>query len=130
MRAEGFDYSKEGAYFITICAGQRGLPFGDVGQLSQLGSLVNEEWRNLPSHFTAIELDAFVVMPDHLHGIVLLSGGVQLSLVIGGFKSGVSRLWGAPVWQRSYFDRVLRNSRELDLARRYIEENPQRWLDR
>jgi REP element-mobilizing transposase RayT len=97
-------------------------------------------------------LDAWIVMPNHLHGIIVLPGAppttalantlprgpkpASLGAAIGGFKSAVSRQVAArnltlvkPLWQRNYFERVIRNDRELAATRRYVADNPSRWHD-
>jgi REP element-mobilizing transposase RayT len=84
----------------------------------------------VPDHFPAVGLDAFVVMPNHVHGIVWLPGAGHappLPVVIGSFKSAVSRLAGEPLWQRSFYDRVIRSDSELRALRQYVTDNPVRW---
>jgi putative transposase len=98
--------------------------------LNQLGRIVAECWRAIPVHFGVIELDEFIVMPNHIHGIVCSTGeghAPPLHLVIESFKSATSRLAGRRLWQRSYYDRVIRNETELHELRKYIGENPLRW---
>jgi len=84
-----------------------------------------------PKHFPNAALDEFVVMPNHLHGIVLLDVGAgharPLPVITGSFKSAVSRQAGFSVWQRSYWDHIIRSEDELNQARRYIADNPSRW---
>jgi putative transposase len=156
IRARDYDYAQNGAYFVTICVAQRLCLFGDVtdGEMryTTIGQVVESAWQNLPHHTPGLILDALVVMPNHLHGIVILPGapstnmlrenmprGPQrrsLGAVVGGFKSAVSRQVSAdnlslirPLWQRNYYERIIRNDRELDSIRRYIEANPARWAD-
>jgi REP element-mobilizing transposase RayT len=96
-------------------------------------------WDEIPRHFPHVELDAFVVMPNHVHGVLLFEDQAgdtgeparagharPLPVVVGSFKSAVSRRLG-PVWQRSYWERVVRSGEELDQIRDYIEDNPLRW---
>ena len=137
-----------------MCCDRRRCLFGDVTegtiQLSAMGRVVEARWHDLPNHTPGLLWDEFVVMPNHLHGIIVLPGSAvenapaskpshgpgpgSLGAVIGGFKSAVSRELGIsglraahPVWQRNYFERVIRNDRELDAIRRYITANPLRW---
>ncbi|QXE90699.1 transposase [Geomonas subterranea] len=160
VRLEGFDYSQNGAYFVTVCAHERQTLFGrlvagDAGvtvELSEAGAAAQSCWLEIPRHFPLVTLDAFIVMPDHLHGILFLSGHEQssgrvrgandysplqgngTSLTVGsvvrGFKIGVTKWFkenqpcADKVWQRSYYEHVIRNDNELDLARQYILENP------
>jgi REP element-mobilizing transposase RayT len=156
IRLRGFDYSQTGAYFVTVCTTRRLCLLGDIEdveeRLSPVGQVVRLRWQNLPRHTPGLTIDAWVVMPNHLHGIVVLSGptvigapGVHplpgpkpgsLGAAIGGFKSAVSREIAAkhlspvrPLWQPSYYERVIRNDQELDAIRRYIADNPLRWDD-
>jgi len=137
LRLPGFDYSQPGAYFVTICTRNRQSVFGDIvnGTIvpSQTGNIVVSSWNAIPIHFPYVVLDAFVVMPNHLHGIPLFTEPVvagharPLPIVIGSFKSAVSRSVGSGIWQRSYWERVLRNENELNLARHSIDDNPCYW---
>jgi putative transposase len=156
VRLKGYDYAEAGAYFITICAQDRGCVFGDIAdgqvRLGPAGEVVRRCWEELPKKYPTIELDAFELMPNHLHGIVGLfplegEGGETpplqgkydvlrptLGQVMGFFKyestRGVNDNWGAPgrrLWQRSYFDHVIRNEQALEAIRQYIETNPLRW---
>jgi putative transposase len=97
---------------------------------NEAGRVVVERWSAIPEHFSAIKLDAFVVMPNHLHGILWLSRAGHappLPLVVGSFKSATSRAVGQPVWQRSFYDRVIRNDSELSALRQYVADNPLKW---
>jgi REP element-mobilizing transposase RayT len=133
-----YDYTSPGAYFVTVCARDRACLFGtivdDKMRENRLGRIVADCWTALPNHFPLVELDAFVVMPNHLHGIVWLpraGHAPPLPRLIGSVKSAASRAAGNPLWQRSFYDRVIRNETELRLLRQYIAENPLRWaLDR
>jgi len=132
MRLADYDYSRAGAYFVTLCAVDRKCLFGEVVademRLNQIGSVVVSCWGEIPKHFPNVTLDEFAVMPNHLHGILLLAGHARpLPVIVGSFKSAVSRLAGFPVWQRSYWDRIIRSEAELNQARRYTWENPSRW---
>ncbi len=154
IRLPGFDYSQAGVCFVTICAFERRCLFGrmrdDAVDLSAIGRIVQACWLKLPQRFAHAELDAYVVMPNHLHGILLLqrtprreAGHAEafqkpvagsLPTIIRSFKAEVSvqvKQAGVqpshPVWQRNYFERVLRNGKEYSAAARYILENPARW---
>lgn len=166
IRLKGYDYSQAGAYFVTACARGRKCLFGEVvdGQmhLSVFGEMVARCWDDLPRHYPTVELDAFVVMPNHVHGIVVLTDGVgaglrpaptsnentispqengetvtgprPLSEIVRAFKSFSSRrinerlgTAGTPVWQRTYWDTVIRNEQALIGFRQYIENNPAQW---
>jgi putative transposase len=156
MRVRDYDYAQNGAYFVTICVAQRLCVFGEIVEgvmhCSSIGQVVESAWQELPLHTSGLILDAWVVMPNHLHGIVILPGAPatnslhedmprgprprSLGTVIGGFKSAVSRRVSTgdlspvrPLWQRNYYERIIRNDRELNATRRYIEANPALWAD-
>ena len=135
VRIPDFDYAKPGAYYVTICTAGRKSTFGEVKDqvvlLTQLGRVVRENWLAIPSHFPGVTLDECVVMPNHLHGILWLperAGHARpLPAIVGSFKSAVSRQVGQPVWQRSYFEHVIKTNEALGRIRRYIETNPSIW---
>lgn len=155
IRLRDYDYSLSGAYFVTLCAHQRQCLFGNIQDgtmcLNLLGQTIQNCWNNIPIHFSKVELDAFVVMPNHIHAIVLLtdteeiplqqkassSGPKQGSLgaVIGQFKSSVTRQFkqdsGAfgPLWQRNYYEHIVRSETALNHIRTYIDINPAKWAD-
>ena len=158
IRLPEYDYTQPGAYTITICTQSRAPLFGQIVDgamwLNRAGEVVHECWREIPDHNHPAELDAFVVMPNHLHGIIVLGqhprGGdtacraltegfgapvrASLPTIVRSFKSAATRrvnqLRGTPggrVWQRGYCERVIRNARELSAVRRYVVENPLKW---
>ena len=129
-RLAGYNYSTPGEYFVTICTRDRACVFGEIVEramrLSREGQIAEQAWRDLPRYHSTVEVDEFVIMPNHVHGILILrAGSPLLATIVGGFKSEVSRLIGRPVWQRSYFDHVITTKRGLDLIRRYIGSNPE-----
>jgi putative transposase len=184
-RLPGFDYTRPGTYFVTICTAAGACVFGDVVagrlELSHAGQITSECWHEIPMHFRNVTLDAFIVMPNHFHGILVVHAvhepdnvgahepdnvgahephnvGAQhaaplhlpapasshkpagrvipgsLGAIVRSFKSAttrrinlVNRTVGKVLWQRNYYDRILRNDRELYLARRYVRSNPIRW---
>ncbi len=161
IRLKGYDYSQPGAYFVTICTHQRRCLFGDVVdgemRLNEAGGMVEWTWYDLPNHIDNIELDAFVVMPNHVHGIIIIrepvvgAGSVGagsepapttkrhgLPEIVRQFKTFSARRinrWrgtpGTPVWQRNYYEHIIRDEQSLNRIRQYILENPIRWqLDR
>ena len=95
-----------------------------------IAEAVKSCWSEISFHFPYVTLDAFVIMPNHLHGILLFDEPVgagharSLPVVVGSFKLAVSRLVGSSIWQRSYWERVLRNEHELNTTRHYIDDNP------
>jgi len=80
IRLQGYDYTQAGAYFVTICVEHRECLFGEIAdgdvRLSKCGQIVQTHWENIPHHFPNVELDAFVIMPNHLHGIVVIADDV------------------------------------------------------
>lgn len=160
LRLPGYDYTFPTAYFVTILTWQRRPVLGQVidhaMQLSKTGLIAQREWLRLAQRFTQVELDAFVVMPDHLHGILLLldvkarsTEGTSaaddspsrphvvpgsLGAIVRAYKSTVARLvnfnrfsGGEPFWQRNYFERIIFDERDLERVREYIRSNPLRW---
>jgi putative transposase len=133
-RLSEYDYTTTGAYFVSACTRDRACIFGAVvdGEMrpTGVGLIVEECWSAIPEHFTGVRLDAFVLMPNHVHGILWLVGAGHaqpLPLVVGSFKSAVSRLSRRALWQRSFYDRVIRNDTELQSMRQYIVDNPLKW---
>jgi len=147
LRLRHHDYSKSASYFVTVCCHRRELLLGSVldarVELTAAGRLVEAAWQECSERWGA-RTDAFVVMPDHWHGVLHLEPpGAHdsprqrtLGQVLGGIKASSARQInlgrgtpGAPVWQRGYYEHILRNEADLERARRYICDNPARWLD-
>jgi putative transposase len=139
-RWHNYDYHQSGAYFVTICTHERLHLFGHVANeimhLSAYGDIAAQDWTALTQHYPHLELDLFVVMPNHMHGILLFidPAAASLSNVVGAYKGGVSRRVNAlrstpsaPVWQRSFHDRIIRSQQELDMIRQYVDTNPAQW---
>jgi REP element-mobilizing transposase RayT len=142
LRLPEFDYGQAGAYFVTICTRGHACLFGRVldGEMQRnaAGDAAVRCWDEIPRHFPHVELDASVVMPNHIHG-VLLFGEAEDTGQPGPAgeparagnppRAGHARpLKGlGPVWQRSYWERVVRTPEESDQIRDYIEDNPLRW---
>jgi len=157
IRLPGHDYAQAGAYFVTICTDDRQCLFGRVDnaemRLNHLGQIADECWRMIPAHFGNVELDAFVIMPNHVHGIIVITDvGVgathasplrtrngpkprSIGAIIGSYKSGVSKRIneiratpGPTIWQRDYYEHIIRNDASLDRIRLYIMNNPASWM--
>jgi len=153
IRVQGYDYAQAGGYFITIVALQRECLFGEIVggevRLNALGRIVAECWHAIPEHFPNAEVDAFVVMPNHIHGIIFLVGATHasplpqpkfphgpksgsLGAIVGSFKSAVVRragieLIGGNVWQRNCYEHIIRGQAEYERIVTYIVENPSNW---
>ena len=142
-RLPGFDYTTARAYFITVCTAERARILSEVNEsgvrVTALGEVVNRQLEALSRRFHASRLDpGRVVMPDHLHAIIWLSVRSRscLGSVVGLFKAGCARECRRlglfhnncqTIWQRGYYDRVIRSDWELTNFRRYMEDNPRRW---
>lgn len=178
IRLKHYDYSQPGAYFITVVTKNRDCLFGKVncGQMqeSEFGKIVQEAWSDLPHHYPYITLDEFILMPNHVHAILVLNAeeackggsissdkskasrlekreedltfGIKtrpyktirhgIPEIVRAFKSFSSRrinnLRGTPglaVWQRNFYDHIIRNQYEFNNIRLYITENPYGWND-
>ena len=179
IRLKGYDYSQEGAYFVTIVTWRRDFLFGEIVnkemRLNKVGKVIEWEWLELPKRLPYIELGAYVVMPNHFHGILYIHENVgatrkgqtmilpseepmqanspvsidgsplprtlprgpkpaSLGAIIAQFKSRVTkRIWKfpefkeTPIWQRNYYEHIIRNDKDLQNKTDYIEANPLLW---
>lgn len=162
-RLKGFNYAEPGAYFVTIITQDRTCLFGEINngvmQINKAGQAIKPWWFELKQKFSTVETDEFVIMPNHLHGIVVITEGIvgadlrvgppvertgahtgaPLPTIIQWFKTmttneyirGVKTL-GWPMirgqlWQRSYYDHIIRDADSLHRIRQYIVDNPARW---
>lgn len=161
-RLRGWDYRNPGYYFVTICTKNRELRFGRIMNsemhFSPIGEIAAQCWREIPDHQTGIELDEFVIMPNHVHGIVIICNPVgmlhatslpgksimseispkagSLGVIICSYKSAVTRSAGLAgfrefAWQSRYYDHIIRDENSFHRIRQYIVTNPAKWeLDR
>ncbi|PKN13104.1 MAG: transposase [Deltaproteobacteria bacterium HGW-Deltaproteobacteria-4] len=173
IRLNDYDYTRAGAYFVTICAFERECLFGEVVdgvmRLNVHGKIAQEEWLLTAELRDYVVLDEYIVMPNHFHAVLMIDDcrgtacraldddvaveqgtarraltveffgqpvAGSLATMIRSFKSAVSKRInilhnnpGAPVWQRNYYERVIRNERELDGIRQYIADNPAKWIE-
>ena len=171
IRLRGYDYSHAGAYFVTICSYKRECIFGEIHNsaimLNEFGQIVLAKWNNIPVHFINAELDLYIIMPNHIHGIIVLNNidvgakhfhqkntsndnpsqnasplramphGTKpgsLSAIIQNFVSVSTRKMnqfrktaGAKLWQRNFYEHIIRNEKELNALREYIVNNPLNW---
>ena len=157
LRLASFDYSQPGAYFVTLCTHNQECLFGRIAdgamQLNEPGHLVAHAWRESLAPYLAVTLDEWVLMPNHLHGILVFDEhastapqeitrnqrrNMLLSKCIGRFKMVSAKqvnAWrktpGRSLWQRNYWEHVVRNDRDMQRIREYVRDNPARWeLDR
>ncbi len=149
IRLRGYDYSRAGAYFVTVCMQGKRPVLGEIVEgemvLNEAGRLVGRAWEILPRRFPHITLDAFVAMPNHVHGIIMVGAGLALPEgaassaptvgdIVRAFKStsaiAVNALLlrsGEPLWQRNYYEHIIRKDGELSKIREYMATNPLRW---
>jgi putative transposase len=173
IRLRQYDYTNPGTYFITVCAKHRKHLFGEIRngimRHNAFGRIVQHVWNELPTHYPGIMMDTFVIMPDHIHGIIVITDGGHrvgaqfncaptsppehnrhpnrenrapinfhpghpLGHIVRSIKSFSTRAInalrktpGRPVWQRNYFEHIIRDERDLNRIRRYIHENPEHW---
>jgi len=167
IRLKEYDYSQAGYYFVTICTHRREHLFGQVNDgnmvINEIGNLVVKNLLDLPDRFKNMEIDANIIMPNHLHAIIILKEqknvGLELALpkeednnkpkiqdrassaptipkIVQVFKSLSTieinkkrNISGVMVWQRNYYEHIIRNDKELFEIRKYIEYNPLNWKD-
>lgn len=148
-RLSSWDYGSNGNYFVTICTDQKVPYFGHMENSNlvgtEVGNYTKQCWELIPGHYPFVELDTFILMPDHLHGILCFGKkehsdwnpnqfGPQiqnLAAIIRGFKSAVTSFAKSHAikfhWQPRYFDRIIRSDEELNQIRQYILDNPGNW---
>jgi REP element-mobilizing transposase RayT len=142
-RLKGYDYSEPGSYFITICSKNREPLFGEIKnenvKLSEIGKIVTDCWFDLPNHYPNIILDEFIVMPNHVHGIIKIEKRPEITInhgipeFIRAFKSFSSRRINelntniSGIWQPRFYDRIIRSDNELNRIQLYIKNNPTKF---
>ncbi len=165
MRMKGYDYSLAGAYFVTIATFQRQCLFGAIidGKiyLNSFDNIASEQWVRLQNRFYPTDICTFVIMPNHVHGIIHIVRGAgekfehdslgippqrpynylpvtasSLGVIVRAYKASVTYRINAirgftdpPVWQRNYYDHIIRNDQEFENITKYIEANPETWMD-
>jgi putative transposase len=158
IRLKDYDYSQSGEYFITICTHNHECLFGEVVdegiKLSPQGKTAQQCWLDIPMHFNNAELDEYVIMPNHIHGIIILkdnSVGTRhavslheqfgkpkcgtIPTIVRSFKSAATRQiriltneYEIPIWQSRFYEHIIRDDKDLDNVREYITNNPFNWL--
>ena len=162
IRLDGYNYSVNGVYCVTICTHKRKYLFGDVCngemRLNREGEIAQRCWKEIPNHFNEIDIDEYGVMPNHVHGILVVGhndrcAGTKnehrnnhgcslpprnmalIPKIISQYKSSVSRLIkqntgiDTNIWQKSYYDQIIGNEKELNHFRQYIHDNPADWQE-
>jgi len=146
IRLEDFDYSTEGAYFITVCTANReNLFWSAVGAdiirpenvpLSSIGNIAERGICQIHMHYKSAVVDKYCIMPDHIHMILRITDHADgriasaptVSTVVGSMKRWVSRQVGKPIWQKSFYEHGIRNQRDYNEIWEYIENNPKKYL--
>ena len=153
LRLEAYDYSQPGYYFITVCTRERKQEAlcsiePAVGaiinrptriSLTPLGRIVDETIRAIPDHYPGILVDQYIIMPDHVHLILSfrnigpdgrqIAAPTPLSKIIQQMKRIASKQAGVPLWQKGFYDHVIRNDVDLANVRQYIRNNPLKWIE-
>ena len=132
-RLPNYDYSNNNYYFITICTHEKKCIFGSIDTLNECGMIVRNALENLSTHYKGVYVENYIVMPNHIHAIIVLENQDKtLSEIIGLFKSGVSRdikktYPAMRVWQRSFHDHIIRNEKSYSKIWEYVQYNNQKW---
>lgn len=161
-RLKNWDYGSHGFYFVTICTKNKQPYFGRIInntttvetqdlaslQTTPMGDIAHQYWNEIPKHFPFAELDVFIIMPDHVHGLLFFNKSnyndwkpnsfkpqsKNLASVIRGYKAAVKKYATLSnfefAWQARYYDRVIHAEPELHATRKYIEDNPTKWLNK
>lgn len=147
VRLKEFDYTSENYYFVTICTDEKKNLFGMAENLSFIGKIAKEELLNIPCHYDGIQIENYVIMPNHIHMIIVIGCDnydsakkaersrpfPTLSQIVGLYKSGVSKRVhlkypNIVVWQKSFHDHIIRNEKSFQKITKYIDDNPITWL--
>ena len=144
-RLKNYDYSSNGAYFITICTHKKknilceivgeGLCTLPIAKLTPIGEAVNESIKYIACHYDNIAVDKFVIMPNHIHLIITNQTGghgdppLQIYDIIGNLKSFTTHKYGKTLWQRSFHDHIIRGENDYLKIWDYIDTNPQKWQE-
>ena len=134
-RIPNYDYATPNYYFVTICCHEKLCVFGNVDQPNLCGKIAEACLNQIPSVFPNVVVDKAVVIPNHVHAIVVLKDDqVNLSTVIGKYKAAVTRAIREKepnkiIWQRSFHDHIIRNQKRYELIWSYIDTNKYRWKD-
>jgi len=163
-RLKEYDYSRSGYYYVTICSKDHQNIFAEINdsntvgtglapvryknnmKLSKIGKIIDEQWNDIPNQYDDIESDEYIIMPNHIHGIIIInkregaSPSPTISNIIDSFKSKCSVEYlnyikqnnlntSGQIWQRSFYDHVIRNEKSLQKIREYIINNPATWAD-
>ncbi|WP_455499984.1 transposase [Gemmiger sp.] len=137
-KIQEFDYSSVQAYFVTTVAADRKQIFSRIDsggqvELFPIGQAVQRHIDALPTHYACVYVQKYVIMPNHVHMVIFIGQNdgqkrPSMNQIMAAFKAGVSREIGQPIWQRSYYDHVIRNQQDYDEVWKYIDNNPIQWV--
>ena len=136
IRLKDYDYSQSGAYFITICTKDKKSILSQIKydtykiELTSIGIVVENSIKNISKKYPNAFIDSYVIMPNHVHLIIFIVNGydnISVSTIIQQFKGYTSKQVQNSIWQKSFYDHIIRNERDLFTKRKYIEENPLKW---
>jgi REP element-mobilizing transposase RayT len=150
IRLKGYDYCRKGLYFITVCVQNRVCLFGEISNgkmiLNEYGKIVQMVWNELPQHYANVQLGEFVVMPNHIHGIIIITDAVSIGAglkpapihglpeIVRALKTFSARqinkmrdTVGERLWQRNYYEHIIRNAAAHRRIATYILNNPANW---
>jgi REP element-mobilizing transposase RayT len=150
-RLKGYDYSSNGAYYITMCVEDGHEMLGEIVgraapgapctmELSEYGKIVHKEIEDTPSYYKNVFIDKFVVMPNHVHMIILIAGedgaprasrptSALIPRIIGVIKRKTNKAYGFDMWQTSFYDEIIRNEQAYRNIWQYIDNNPAKWAE-
>ena len=143
-RLREYDYSQNGYYFIMICTTERRKMLCDISvgancvrpttTLSEVGKMVDENIRKLNDIYETVRVDKYVVMPNHVHFILVIQNGrtafaPTVSRIIKQFKGKITKEVGFSIWQKSFYDHIIRDETDYLRIRDYIEYNPDKWTE-
>ena len=143
-RLKNFDYSQNGAYFITVCIKNRNPILSEITvgadiirpyevRLSEIGKTVDCAIKNIPKCYCGVSVDNYVIMPNHVHLIITINNDsgrmVSAPTIVAGFKRYVSRQAGCSVWQKGFYDHVIRDFYDYRIKYQYIDDNPAKWRE-
>lgn len=136
IRLKNYDYSKENMYFITICVKDRLKLLGRINKektinLTQEGNIVKQEISRLEELYKNIIIDEYIIMPNHLHMLLLINykNGISISKIIKHLKTNISRKMKYSIWQKSFYEHIIRNEKEYLNIKKYIKNNVINWSE-
>ena len=133
IRLKYYDYSEEGMYFITICTRNRIKLFGEIEtkeiKLTKVGKIVEKSIINLEKIYNNITIDEYIVMPNHIHIIIIINekNNLTISRIINQYKGRITKTIGYPIWQKLFYEHIIRNESEYYKIKQYIQNNIVNW---